>query len=245
MSDRANTIERRLGDVFGANYRSDQVEVLSRAVPYLHSQEKKDFDRSKIVKAGLIGTVPASIGLLAVVLFDRVNPIYRQDRVGYLCAPMEIAKIRTMPRETADVSSNGHTDERRSKVGRFLSQFRIDEFPQLLNIWRGEMSVIGPRALLPSDYENAVMLLGKSKAQDWLLARTSALPGAFDEFTAKFAANQIEGDAQQQLEQRIDMECAYIFDRASPQEDARIFGLGASIAKEKAERGLRLTQSQV
>jgi lipopolysaccharide/colanic/teichoic acid biosynthesis glycosyltransferase len=232
MTVGANSIEQRLRGVFGADYRSRQLDVLPMAVPYLHSQEKQDFDRSKIVKAGLIGAAPATIGLLAVVLFDRVNPIYRQDRVGYLCAPMEIAKIRTMPRETTDVSSNGHADERRSNIGRFLSQFRIDEFPQLLNIWRGEMSVIGPRALLPSDYENAVTLLGQHKAREWLLARTSALPGAFDEFTARFAANQIEGDAKQQLEQRVELELAYIFETASPQEDARIFEIGTSIVRQ-------------
>ncbi len=244
MTVGANTVEKRLCGVFGADYKSHQLEVLSKTVPYLHSQEKNEFDRSKIVKAGLIGIVPASIGFLAVVLFDRVSPIYRQERVGFLCAPMNITKVRTMPHETADVASNGYADERRSSIGRFLSKFRIDEFPQFLNIWRGEMSVIGPRALLPSDYENAVMLVGKRKVQDWLLARTSALPGAFDEFTARFAANQIEGDAQQQLEQRIDMEYAYIFQNASPEEDARIFELGTAIAREKVERVLGLAQRQ-
>ncbi len=232
MSIKTNTIEDRLDEIFGANFRSDHVGALSSARPYLHSEEKAAFDRSKIVKAGVIGAVPASMGLLAVILCDGVNPIYRQERVGYLCRPMEIAKIRTMPRETADVSSNGHADERRSRVGRFLSRFRIDEYPQLMNIWRGEMSVIGPRALLPSDYENAVTLLGKTKAQEWVVARTTALPGAFDEFTILFTDHQIEGDPQQQLEQRVESECAYIFETASLQEDARIFEIGASIARQ-------------
>lgn len=72
--------------------------------------------------------------------------IFTQDRIGYRGKPFKMFKIRTM---RTDVEGRAVTedveDPRITPVGRFLRKYRIDELPQLLNVLRGEMSLIGPR----------------------------------------------------------------------------------------------------
>ena len=88
-------------------------------------------------------------GLVAAIVYlDSGRPIlYWQERVGYGSKPFRMVKFRTM---RTDAELNGHAfatrdDDRVTKMGRLLRQYRLDEIPQLWNVLRGEMSVIGPR----------------------------------------------------------------------------------------------------
>ena len=72
---------------------------------------------------------------------------YRQQRVGYLNKPFDVIKFRSM---RVDAEKNGaqwasETDERVTRVGRFIRKYRIDELPQLFNVFKGDMSFVGPR----------------------------------------------------------------------------------------------------
>ena len=87
------------------------------------------------------------IGLL--IRLDSPGPaIFRQRRMGYRGEPFEVLKFRTMRHVTdlagADpVTKSG--DDRITRIGRFLRRTRLDELPQLINVFKGEMSLIGPR----------------------------------------------------------------------------------------------------
>jgi len=89
---------------------------------------------------------------LAIWLTDRGPIFYTQVRVGLNGELFRIIKLRTMivdaERETGPVWAASN-DSRTTRIGRFLRRFRFDEMPQVINICRGEMSLVGPRPERP------------------------------------------------------------------------------------------------
>lgn len=91
------------------------------------------------------------IACIFIVLESSGNPIYMQERVGINGQKFIMYKLRSM---YLDAEKDGHQwavkdDHRITKVGKFLRRTRIDEFPQIINIIKGEMSFIGPRPERP------------------------------------------------------------------------------------------------
>ncbi len=100
----------------------------------------------------LVGLLLASPILLIVAILVRLNlgaPIlFRQPRVGLNGEVFEMVKFRTM-KDAKD--AKGHLlpdDERLTKFGQFLRQSSLDELPELFNVLKGDMSLVGPRPLL-------------------------------------------------------------------------------------------------
>jgi lipopolysaccharide/colanic/teichoic acid biosynthesis glycosyltransferase len=105
-----------------------------------------------VAGSGLVITSPLiALGALAVKLEDRGPVLYRQTRVGRDGADFELLKLRTMV-VGAEHQGAGFAvtrgDSRITKAGRILRRLSVDELPQLWNVVRGEMSVIGPRPTL-------------------------------------------------------------------------------------------------
>jgi lipopolysaccharide/colanic/teichoic acid biosynthesis glycosyltransferase len=85
---------------------------------------------------------------VAIRLESRGSPIYRQRRVGKDGVPFDLYKLRTMVRGAENMGAGLAVDEgdpRITRVGRFLRRFSLDELPNLFNVVRGEMSLVGPR----------------------------------------------------------------------------------------------------
>lgn len=103
---------------------------------------------------GLIATLPLMLIAALVIPLDSPGPIiFRQRRVGKDGKNFIIYKFRTM-RENADRDGNHKPaekwDSRITRAGRWLRRTRVDELPQLYNILRGDMDVVGPRPFVPS-----------------------------------------------------------------------------------------------
>ena len=89
---------------------------------------------------------------IAIRLSEGPPVLYRQQRMGLDGRPFEIVKFRSMRRGAEDESGPtwaGPEDPRRTAVGRFLRRWSLDELPQLVNVVKGEMSLVGPRPERP------------------------------------------------------------------------------------------------
>jgi len=105
-----------------------------------------------IAVIGLILAIPVlAIVALAIKLDSKGPVLYRQDRVGLNERIFRLIKLRSM-REDAESTAPKWADKcdpRVTRVGRFIRKFRIDEIPQLWNVIRGDMSIVGPRPERP------------------------------------------------------------------------------------------------
>src|SRR6185295_8598318 len=101
---------------------------------------------------GILAFPVAALAALAIRLDTRGPVFYKQQRVGRGGKPFTIWKFRTM---IADAEAKtgavwaGARDPRVTRVGAFLRKTRIDELPQLLNVIRGDMDLVGPRPERP------------------------------------------------------------------------------------------------
>ena len=140
-----------------------------------------------LAAGGLVLLAPVLAVIALVVKLDSRGPVlFRQLRVGTAGRPFRIMKFRTMVVEAEEQKAslrhlNTHAqpggdprmfkivdDPRTTRVGRFLRRYSLDEFPQLLNVIRGEMSLVGPRPLVLDEAHHV---------DDWARIRTNLRPG--------------------------------------------------------------------
>ncbi|MGE5691162.1 MAG: sugar transferase [Pseudomonadota bacterium] len=159
--------------------------------------------------AGLVVSSPLlAASALAIKLEDGGPVLYRQERVGRDGAPFELLKLRTMV-VGAERTGAGYAvdrgDPRITRVGRVLRKLSLDELPQLLNVLRGDMSLIGPRPTLAYQVERY------SPRQRRRLEVKPGLTGWA----------QIHGRAALPWDERIELDVWYVEHR-SPLVDLRI-----------------------
>src|SRR5262245_60578592 len=119
--------------------------TLGAVVPSLiYPQFKRAIDF--LVALLSLPVVATILGVCAILIkFDSPGPIfYCQRRAGYGGRPFTIFKLRTMTHNHGGGDYTATDDERITRLGRFLRQYRLDELPQVINILRGDMSWIGP-----------------------------------------------------------------------------------------------------
>ncbi len=132
---------------------------------------------------GLVIISPLLVLIAAAIKVTSKGPVlFSQERIGVNRKPFTIYKFRSMNEEAAEMqaqveefneSGEGlfkiREDPRVTPVGRLLRRFSLDELPQLLNVLRGEMTLVGPRPLPRRDFENYY--------EDWHYRRHEGLPG--------------------------------------------------------------------
>lgn len=103
--------------------------------------------------AGLVVGLPALLVLVVAGYFDTGSPLFFQVRVGRHQKPFTLIKFRTMRSETESVATHLADASAVTLLGRFLRKTKLDELPQLWNVLKGEMSLVGPRPCLFNQVE--------------------------------------------------------------------------------------------
>lgn len=120
-----------------------------------------------IATIGLILSFPLMMIMYVIGLFDTGSPLFIQERVGRNRTAFNLVKFRTMAPETKSVASHLADSSSITPVGRFLRRTKLDELPQLWNVLKGEMSLVGPRPCL----FNQVELIEERESRGVLKAR--------------------------------------------------------------------------
>jgi lipopolysaccharide/colanic/teichoic acid biosynthesis glycosyltransferase len=136
--------------------------ALGRPLPAL---AKRCFDLVFATVAALLLALPLLVLVIAIWLESPANPFFIQERLGLRGKPFRLIKLRTMvpdaEQRRAEVEHlneskpplfKARNDPRLTRVGRVLRSTSLDELPQILNVIRGEMSIVGPRPRLPQEF---------------------------------------------------------------------------------------------
>jgi len=102
---------------------------------------------------GLVFLSPILFVIFFIGYFDTGSPLFIQKRVGRYKKFFYLIKFRTMKLDTENVASHLAPSKNITRFGKFLRKTKIDELPQLINVFFGTMSFVGPRPNLPNQYE--------------------------------------------------------------------------------------------
>ena len=164
---------------------------------------KRAVDLTLVALIALPALLIGALTALAIRFTSRGPVLFRQERIGRMGEPFELVKFRTMLAGDNPVFPDA---DRITRVGKILRRLSFDEIPQLLNVVRGEMSIIGPRPTLAYQVE---------RYDERQCRRLSVRPGV-----AGWA--QLKGRNEIPWAQRIELDLEYIDHLQSPLADVRI-----------------------
>ena len=202
----------RVLELVGSSAQFDDVE----GMPFLSTRPRRLTRSARSLKRA-VDVVGATLGMVLVAPFfaiaalaiklDSPGPLFfRQDRIGREGKRFKMLKLRTMVFDAEDQKRGLHelneaiglfkitNDPRVTRVGRFLRRMSLDELPQMINVLRGEMSLVGPRPLIPEE---------DGRIEGWHRRRLHLTPGMTGHW-------QILGSARIPLAEMVQIDYLYV-----------------------------------
>ena len=153
----------------------------------------------------LIALLPMALLALAIRLDSPGPAWFRQRRIGRHGRPFQLLKFRTMRADPAPLRQATRDDPRVTRLGRVLRRLSIDELPQLMNVLRGEMSLVGPRPHAPGTCAAGRPFEQVVRSYD---RRHQVLPGITG--LAQVRGWRGETETEEKLHRRVDSDLEYI-----------------------------------
>ncbi len=151
-----------------------------------------------IAAVALVASAPIlAAAMIAIRIESPGSPVYRQRRVGKDGKPFDMYKLRTMVADAEFIGDGlavNRGDPRITRVGAFLRRFSIDELPNLVNVVRGEMAIVGPRPTIQAQVDQYT---------ERQLRRLEVKPGLT-------GWAQIKGRASLPWDERIELDVWYV-----------------------------------
>jgi exopolysaccharide biosynthesis polyprenyl glycosylphosphotransferase len=166
--------------------------------------QKRAFDIAASL-SGLILISPLLAVVAVLIKLDSKGPaFFLQRRYGFNQQPFRIIKFRTMTTmdDGADVKQATKNDPRVTRVGYWLRKLNIDELPQLINVLKGEMSLVGPRP----------HVLAHDRQYERVIARYAVRHNVKPGITGLAQVNGVRGetDTVEKMQKRIDYDLSYV-----------------------------------
>lgn len=225
----ANPVIETIGRSKLINMRTNRLENVGWAIL------KRGFD---IVASGLGLVILSPLMLIIAVCVKRSSlgpALFRQKRVGFQRKEFEMLKFRSMRQNDEENTAwTTKEDPRRTKIGSFIRKTSLDELPQLINVLKGDMSLVGPRPELPHFVEQF------KETIPYYMVKHQVKPG----MTGWAQINGYRGDTS--IEKRIELDLWYI-DNWSAWLDIQIMIrtiFGGAINKERAYREQENTEQE-
>jgi polysaccharide biosynthesis protein PslA len=169
---------------------------------------KRTVDLVFVLTAMIVLALPALLIMLAIRVDSSGPVLFRQQRIGLQGRKFTALKFRTMhwhPGPTGTIEQATRHDPRVTRVGRWLRRYSMDELPQLINVLRGEMSIVGPRPHAPGTRAGGHLFEDVTQCYG---ARHFVKPGLTG--LAQVRGWRGETDTEDKLLHRIDCDFEYI-----------------------------------
>ncbi|WP_428696716.1 undecaprenyl-phosphate glucose phosphotransferase [Stappia sp.] len=181
------------------------VDVVLKPMADWDSIAKRGFD---LVVASMLIVLLAPVMLataLAIRLDSKGPVLFRQKRYGFNNEVIDVLKFRSMYHEMADPTAKKVVTRNDPRVGRFIRRSSIDELPQLFNVLRGELSLVGPRPHAVNAHTNEKLW---DEVVDGYFARHKVKPGVTG--WAQINGWRGEVDTQEKIQKRVEYDVYYI-----------------------------------
>jgi lipopolysaccharide/colanic/teichoic acid biosynthesis glycosyltransferase len=153
----------------------DNTELATRPVDPSDGVAPSGARRALDIAGALTGLLLLSVPLVLIYLLVRLSSpgpgVFKQTRVGQGGRPFTMYKFRTMRQGVGGLTVTANCDPRLTRIGKLLRQWSLDELPQLVNVLRGQMTLVGPR---PETYDLAVHYDADSR---WIFDHRPGLTG--------------------------------------------------------------------